>query len=283
MLVFLAFLWASSINAQEKNTYVEPFGVALAPPIYLINFLFLYVANPEIASSMPAYRAALPQEVYDCLLQNPDGCPYAEMEQYFDKQAFDTGGSRNKNSFWPSACQENPRWQNLAPRKYRHSDQINEPLGMRKARQLARLLGIDDNMVLTEEEYQCLTTPQNTDNDPFREIIVICSNDLTNSNGNSDIPLSSYGLSLNDQGAVRSNCAPMAPCLDFNDLLAGPLEVIADECGFGDKLARLVSETPFLQFAEDGGPCQDDWEPSCIVQAACPGNGSQSNNSCASP
>jgi hypothetical protein len=250
----------------------------LTPPIYLINFLFLYVANPEIAANMPAYRAALPQEVYDCLGQNPDGCPYADMEQYFDEQAFDGGGSRNENSFWPSACQEVPRWQRLAPRKYRHPDQINEPLGMRKAGQLARLLGIDDDMILTDEEYQCLigTPPR----DPAREIIFICSNDLTNSNGNADIPLSSYGLSLNEQGDVRSDCAPKAPCLDFNDLLAGPLEEIAIECRFADKLARLVAKTPFLQFTEDGDPCQDDWEPSCIVEAACPGNSGQPNNSC---
>ena len=81
-LAFLVFLWAGSLAAQERgashgfvpeaasgppSAYVEPFGVALAPPINLINFLFLYVANPEIAAFMPAYRAALPQEVYDCL------------------------------------------------------------------------------------------------------------------------------------------------------------------------------------------------------------------------
>ena len=83
------------------SAYVEPFGVALAPPINLINFLFLYVANPEIAAFMPAYRAALPQEVYDCLLQHPDGygCPYADMQKYFDEQAFDGGVVETKTVF----------------------------------------------------------------------------------------------------------------------------------------------------------------------------------------
>ncbi|HEY5141051.1 MAG TPA: hypothetical protein VIJ25_17310 [Methylococcales bacterium] len=300
-LAFLVFLWAGSLAAQERgashgfvqeaasgppSAYVEPFGVALAPPINLINFLFLYVANPEIAAFMPAYRAALPQEVYDCLLQHPDGygCPYADMQKYFDEQAFDGGGSRNKNSFWPSACQEDPRWERLAARKYRHPDEINQPLGMRKAKQLARLLGIDDDMVLTAEQYQCMITTSTSDPESLnvtRKIIYACSNDLTNSNGHADTPLSSYGLSLNEKGDVRSNCAPKAPCLVFNKLLAGPLEALAKQCGFADKLARLVSETPFLQFAADGSACQEDWTPQCIVEATCPGNGGQSNNSCA--
>ena len=302
-LAFLVFLWAGSLAAQERgpsngnlpeaasgppNVYVEPFGVALAPPIYLINFLFLYVSNPEIAAFLPGYRAALPQEVYDCLLENPEGCPYADMQQYFDEQAFDGAGSRNKNSFWPSACQGDPRWKHLATPKYRHPDEINQPLGMRRAKQLARLLGIVDDMVLTAEQYQCMITI--IPSDPIalnktREIIYACSNDLTNSIGNARTPLSSYGLSLNDEGGVRSNCAPNTPCLKFNSLLQGPLEALAEFCGFEDKLVRLFSprNTPFLQFAFEGNKCQSRWAPQCIVEAVCPGNGGQSNNSCAAP
>ncbi len=81
--------------------------------------------------------------------------------------------------------------------------------------------------------------------DIVREVICACSINLTYSKGNTDIPLSSYGLYLNLKGDVRNNCAPQAPCLEFNKLFAGPLEVIAKQCGFADKLARLVSETPF--------------------------------------
>lgn len=290
-LVFLVLLWAGSLAAQQRGAalgnvpetasghpsqLIEPFGVALTPPIYLINFLFLYFSNPEIAVYMPAYSAAPPPEVYDCLWQNPDGCPYADLEPYFDEQVFDRGASRSTKSFWPRSCRTDRRWQRLAPREYRHTDQINKPLRMRKARRLARRLGIDDDMILTNSEYQCLigTPPR----DFSREIIYLCTQDLTNSKGNADTPLSSYGLSLNDQGDVRSDCAPRAPCLVFNDLLLGPVEEIAIECGFADKLARLVAETPFLQFAQEGAACQDEWMPSCIVEAKCLRKGRQTNS-----
>ena len=84
-LAFLVFLWAGSVAAQERgashgivseaasgppSAYVEHFGVGLAPPVYLVNFLLLYFSNPENAAYMPAYRAELPQEVNECL-QDP--------------------------------------------------------------------------------------------------------------------------------------------------------------------------------------------------------------------
>jgi hypothetical protein len=268
MLVFLMALSARCLNAQETGTdasaipepasgppigYVAPYGVPLAPPIYFVNFLLLYFSNPETAAYMPAYRVALPQEVYKCLVENPDGCPYTAVAQFFAEQALDSGGSRNKNTFWPGSCQTDPTWARLAPPEYRHSDQINEPLGRKKADRLARLLGIDRDMILTDQEYQCLigTPPR----DLAREIIYACSIDLTNSNGNTVTPLSSYGLYLNERGNVRSNCAPNAPCLEFNKLFAGPLEIIAKQCGFADKLARLVAETSFLEFVDQGSDC----------------------------
>jgi hypothetical protein len=288
-LVFLVVVSARCLHAQETrpgtvpsppyappNAYVEPFGVPLAPPIYFVNFLLLYFSNPETATYMPAYRVALPQEVYKCLVENPDGCPYAAMAPFFAEQALDSGGSQNKNTFWPSSCQTSPRWRSLAPPEDRRPDQINQPLGRKKADQLAKLLGVEQDMILTDEKYKCLigAPPR----DLSREIIYACSINLTNSNGNTDIPLSSYGLYLNLKGDVRSNCAPQAPCLEFNKLFAGPLEVIAKECGFADKLARLVTKTPFLEFVQEGSECQHAWFPSCIAEAACPGNGGQSNN-----
>jgi len=282
-LVFLVIVWAGCIYAQERGThpsmvpeaasgpptvYVEPFGVPVSPAIFLVNFILLYVSNPEIAANMPAYRAALPQEVYECLVENPDGCPYTDMAQYFDEQALESGGSRNKNTSWPSSCQTDPKWQSLAPPEYQQADQINQPLGKEKADRLARLLGIDQDMILTDEEYECMIgiPPRG----PAREIIFVCTNDLTNSNGNAVIPLSSYGLSIDAQGDVRSNCAPQAPCLLFNQLAKGPLEAIAKECGFTDKLLRVVNETPFIEFVNETPECQHTWEPSCIAEGTCP-------------
>ena len=98
-LAFLMILGAGCLYAQERETgggvvpkapspspgaHVEAFGVPLVPGIYLANLMLLYFSNPsEFAANMPAYRAALPQEVYRCLVENPDGCPYSDMAQYF--------------------------------------------------------------------------------------------------------------------------------------------------------------------------------------------------------
>src|SRR5262245_57236869 len=73
-LAFLMIAWAGSSNAQEPTTYVTPVGVPLAAPVYFVNFLISYFTNPEGAAFMPAYRAALPQEVYTCLVEHPEGC-----------------------------------------------------------------------------------------------------------------------------------------------------------------------------------------------------------------
>ena len=136
---------------------------------------------------MPAYRVALPQEVYKCLVENPDGCPYAEMERFFAEQAAD--GSPNQKTFWPESCRTSPRLENLAPAENRRAEQINQPLGRKRADQLAQLLGMTQDVILTNEEYQCLIgAPPRNEN---QEIIYSCSLDLTNSKGNTDIPLSS--------------------------------------------------------------------------------------------
>ena len=91
------------------------------------------------------------------------------------------------------------------------------------------------------------------------------------------------GLNLDLKGDVRSDCAPQAPCLAFNKLFLGPLEGIAKQCGFADKLARLVTETPFLEFAKQGSQCQHAWFPSCIAEVSCVGKADPSDNECAAP
>ncbi len=270
---------APETTSKLSKNYVAPVGVPLAPPIYLINFLLLYVSNPETAAFMPAYRVALPQEVYKCLADNPDGCPYSEMAPFFAEQAADTGDGRNQKTFWPESCRTSPRLENLGPPEDRRVDQINEPLGRKRADQLAKLLGVTPDVILTDDEYKCLIgTPPRDDS---REIIYACSIDLTNSRGNTDLPLSSWGLYLNSNGDVRSNCAPQAPCLEFNKLFAGPLEKIAKQCGFANKLAHLVAETPFLQFVAQGHRCQTKWmQTSCIAEAPCAHKDGQSNDKC---
>jgi hypothetical protein len=90
---------------------------------------------------MPAYRAPIPQQVYKCLLDNPDGCPYDQMARFFRQQAADNNVRRDMSTVWPSYCQTTEQWQALAPPVYQHPDQINEPLGDEKAGQLAQALG----------------------------------------------------------------------------------------------------------------------------------------------
>ena len=135
---------------------------------------------------------------------------------------------------------------------------INEPLGSRRADQLAHLLGMDAGMILTPARYAAALIgipPRDHD----REIIFRCIYNLTNSTGNAAIPLSSYGLNVTEQGVIRSVCAPDAPCLEFNALLGGPLEAIAAECGFLDKFLRVLAVTPLLQFIEDAISLPGEW------------------------
>jgi hypothetical protein len=62
-LAIALFPWAGSVPAQElevSRSHVaasEPYGAPVTP-VYLINFLFLYMANPHVAANMPAYRAS---------------------------------------------------------------------------------------------------------------------------------------------------------------------------------------------------------------------------------
>ncbi len=241
----------------------EVYAPSVTTAVYLVNFLLLYMANPDLAAYMPAYKAPIPQAIVDCLEQNPMGCPYADYRRYLDEQVFD-----NRECFWPDVCQESARWASLAPRKLTRRQQLNEPLGRRRADQLAHLLGMDEGMIFTPTEYQCLIAP----GDPDRETIFRCMYNLTNSNGNAAIPLSSYGLNVTEQGNVRSICAPCSPCILFNDLFGGRLAEICEECGALEKLLRVETETLLPQFIEDGSPCQSSGGPACLIETTCAGN-----------
>ena len=248
----------SEAVSKTRSLLVEHYGVGVTPAVYLVNFLLLYIANPDEAANMPAYRAAVPQELYDCLQLNPEGCNYDDFENLFANPAVDEG-----KSILPNQCRAEPQWEVLTPRIAKHAEQINEPLGRKRADLIAQRLGIDQSMILTPDEYQCtIGTAETRTQDPNRETIYQCINNLTNSKGNTDIPLSSYGLAIADaispNGAenVQSLCAPKAPCLVFNDLFAGPLEKIAFQCRWLGKLEKMVRATPFFRFAARGHQCQ---------------------------
>jgi hypothetical protein len=282
-LGLLITVWAGCLPAQEREPdlgrvpepvsgysgrEIVPYGVPLAPPIYFVNFLFLYFSNPATAALMPAYRVPLPQQVYKCLLNHPDGCPYDQMARFFRRQAANKKISRDIYTAYPSYCQTTEPWQDLAPPVYEHPDQINEPLGDEKAEQLAQALGMDQEMILTDSEYQCVmgVPPR----DPAQEILYACFIDFTASKGNGIVvPFSSYGLNLNEQGNVLSLCAPHAPCLEANKVFLR-LREIAEACGFRNKLQRFLTQTPVVEFIEQGAPCQQNSGPACIAATTWP-------------
>lgn len=289
ILVVIAMLISTSSSmavegdgSGQKLPHVDPpdasnvsrfYGVGLTPAVYFVNFLLLYISNPNEAAKMPAYRAPIPVALSDCLEEHPEGCRYTDYARFFDDDA-----RVRRSCAWPTACQTDPKWERLAPRVASRSHQINEPLGMERANELAGILGIDKSMILTDQEYECtIGTPPRDDD---RKTIFACIDNLTNSNGNTNIPLSSYGLAITDDrngsvpaGDVQSLCAPEAPCLVFNELFQGPLERIAAVCGWATKLARMVAETPFLEFAQAGAGCQESAGSKsggpCIVEPVC--------------
>ena len=127
-------------------------------------------------------------------------------------------------------------------------------------------------MILTEKQYRCLIgTPGNRNSRPTNVLQVHFKEQLTNSKGNAAIPLSSYGLNVNEQGDVRSVCAPDAPCLEVNALLVGPFEQLAVQCGFLEKFLRLLNQTPLLRLLRADFACQKSHEPACMIETNCVG------------
>ena len=57
-------------DSRSHEAAHEVYAPSLTSAIYLVNFLLLYMANPDLAAYMPAYKAPIPQPVVDCLDQN---------------------------------------------------------------------------------------------------------------------------------------------------------------------------------------------------------------------
>src|SRR4029453_5582045 len=94
-------LAASPVMAENRADRFEIPGpdhrVAVTPAVYFVNCLFLYFSNPHNAANMPAYRGPIPPQLATCLLDNPECCPYADYQQYFNGQdvcAIGNGGDK---------------------------------------------------------------------------------------------------------------------------------------------------------------------------------------------
>jgi len=66
-------------------------GISMAPPLWLINFILTYAANPEIAAKFPARWTPVPSAVADILVSNETGqVRFSDYQQYFpDLPRFD--------------------------------------------------------------------------------------------------------------------------------------------------------------------------------------------------
>ena len=216
----------------------------------------MYWSNPQNAAKMPAYGARIPEEFTNCLLLHPEGCRYADYQQYFNGRTSCRNGNRGDTCRWTSECQLEPSLERLAPPEFTNADQINDPLGTTRATRLALSLGIEKDFVLTDDQYQCLIGTRGR-RSSAQDTIVACIAELTNSKGVADIPLSSYGLALDNplQGSgflVRSVCAPQAPCLRMNEVLEGTVGTARCSVRFPGKARQTVCQNAAIAIRHSG-------------------------------
>ena len=259
-----AFFTVSSSTAfsakPNENPPIGPYGIGTTPAVYLINFLLIYIGSPDAAANMPAYRAPIPLDVAECLINNPedsDQCTIFEYANSFDGKLLSGSDNQYKKCALPEQCRAAPQFEAVAPPVAQHPDQLNEPLGLDRAHAMAEAMLIDKSMVLTDTEWEC-TLGEKGERDLTQEIVNVCLANLTNSTGNTNIPLSSYGLAVNHAGDVQSLCAPQAPCLEFNKLFFGPLENLAFQCGWLEKLHKMRTESHWKDVIGPAGNCQDE-------------------------
>ncbi len=59
-------------------------GMSMAPSIWIVNFLLLYLLNPSVAASMPAKWAPIPPTVASAIYSSPTGqVPFGQYASYF--------------------------------------------------------------------------------------------------------------------------------------------------------------------------------------------------------
>lgn len=163
------------------------------------------------------------------------------------------------------------------------SDQINEPLGMELATDMAKKYGIYGYSMTKDELYRFLygKSPNwkfNTPRNVVVEQTVNCVINLTNSIGgvknamdiispifNSTVafdkipPLASYGLKFikkSDAIYITTDCAEDQPCLVFNRYALGPLEQICKDSGCLNKFMTLLNTPLFKRLTPIAINCQ---------------------------
>lgn len=58
-------------------------GMSMIPPIWIVNFIAVYVLNPDLAALMPAFWTPIPEPVQQALMASPTGqVEYNDYKQY---------------------------------------------------------------------------------------------------------------------------------------------------------------------------------------------------------
>jgi len=76
--------WELLENTRSDGS-TATLGMAVAPSIWIVNFLLIYALNPDLAAKMPAYWQAIPAEVAQALYASELGqVPYSQYRQFFE-------------------------------------------------------------------------------------------------------------------------------------------------------------------------------------------------------
>ncbi|WP_227982043.1 hypothetical protein [Nocardia spumae] len=124
-----------------------------------------------------------------------------------------------------------PAYENAAPTQLTGPDQLNQPLGQARADDIAGRIGLRRDDVLTDQQYQDLTTGGGVGGSVENaQVIDACVDILTNTVGrplHSDVGgrptpsvLASYGLYVNPGGLLESPANADAPTRQVNTLIA---------------------------------------------------------------
>ncbi|MET9199266.1 hypothetical protein [Gordonia sp. NPDC003585] len=74
----------AQLVTNTKNGRTATVGMSMAPPLWLVNFVLLYIVKPDIAAAMPAYWAPIPPAVARAIKASATGqVPYAQYASYF--------------------------------------------------------------------------------------------------------------------------------------------------------------------------------------------------------
>ena len=197
---------------------------------------------------------------------------------------------------WTGPCNNNTLFNSLAPTKATNPLQVNEPIGLEQAHSTAEALGFEKSFLLTESERDCFLRGA-TIEDPILRAAYVgtlrkCLANLTSTRGGlqanilfkivdgevADLQLptlGSYGLKSRfatvdgkRELMITSDCSPNEPCINFNKLLAGPLEAVAKRCGFIEKFEALFSQTPIICLGARASKCQEQvisFSDSCLA------------------